>query len=82
MTNYADVYKNWQNDPEAFWMDAASAIDWDTAPSGALDATNAPFYNWFSDARVNTCWNAVDRHVAGDQRVEALQQPADDAVVG
>ena len=63
MKKYADIYHYWQNDPEAFWMQAATAIDWYRPPSHALNADNAPIYNWFTDARVNTCWNAVDRHV-------------------
>lgn len=33
---YKDVYARWQADPEAFWMEAAQAIDWDEAPSQAL----------------------------------------------
>jgi propionyl-CoA synthetase len=60
---YQDIYKSWQNDPEAFWMQAAAAIDWARAPSKALFSDNAPLYEWFCDAEVNTCWNAVDRHV-------------------
>ncbi len=60
---YADVYKSWQDDPEGFWMRAAQAIDWDRKPSKALFDDNAPIYEWFSDGMVNTCWNAVDRHV-------------------
>ncbi len=63
-TTYAETYAAWQADPEGFWMRAAEAIDWDAAPSRALFAERAPFYEWFKDARVNTCWNAVDRHVA------------------
>ncbi|MCB2116410.1 MAG: AMP-binding protein, partial [Rhodobacteraceae bacterium] len=67
---YAEVYAAWQKDPEKFWMEAAEKIDWVKAPSKALFADNAPFYEWFADAQVNTCWNAVDRHVEdgrGDQ---------------
>ncbi|MFA8443567.1 propionate-CoA ligase PrpE [Yoonia sp.] len=60
---YADVYGAWKNDPEGFWMDQARAIDWVTPPSKALDDSNAPLYRWFTDAEVNTCYNAVDRHV-------------------
>ncbi|THD72806.1 propionyl-CoA synthetase [Thalassobius vesicularis] len=60
---YKDVYAAWKSDPEGFWMDAAKAIDWDQAPSKALFAENAPLYEWFKDGMVNTCWNAVDRHV-------------------
>ncbi|MGR3466836.1 MAG: AMP-binding protein, partial [Shimia sp.] len=67
---YRDVYGAWQRDPEGFWMEAAQAIDWDVPPTRALDDSRAPLYEWFADAQVNTCWNAVDRHVAagrGDQ---------------
>ncbi|MFI0394857.1 propionyl-CoA synthetase [Paracoccus jiaweipingae] len=68
--SYQAVYENWKSDPEAFWMDAAKLIDWDKPPSKALFDDNAPLYEWFSDGMVNTCWNAVDRHVEagrGDQ---------------
>ncbi|WP_298565321.1 propionyl-CoA synthetase [uncultured Aliiroseovarius sp.] len=67
---YNDVYAAWQADPEGFWMDAAKAISWDKPPSKALFDDNAPLYEWFSDGMVNTCYNAVDRHVEngrGDQ---------------
>ncbi|NDW53008.1 propionyl-CoA synthetase [Aliiroseovarius sp. PrR006] len=60
---YKDVYAAWQANPEAFWMDAAQAISWDKAPTKALFDGNAPIYEWFSDGMVNTCYNAVDRHV-------------------
>lgn len=67
---YKDVYASWQNDPEAFWLDAAKAIDWDEAPVKALTDKGEGLYEWFADAKVNTCYNAVDRHVEngrGDQ---------------
>ncbi|MEM0948877.1 MAG: propionyl-CoA synthetase [Pseudomonadota bacterium] len=60
---YKDVYDAWTSDPDAFWMEAARGIDWVKPPSKALYADNAPLYEWFVDAEVNTCWNAVDRHV-------------------
>jgi len=60
---YADVYAGWKADPETFWMNAAQQIDWTRPPSRALNAERAPFYEWFADGLVNTCWNAVDRHV-------------------
>ncbi|MCL4139938.1 UNVERIFIED_CONTAM: hypothetical protein GTU68_066388 [Idotea baltica] len=44
-------------------MEAANAIDWIKPPSKALFDDNAPLYEWFCDAEVNTCYNAVDRHV-------------------
>ncbi|WP_294620624.1 propionate-CoA ligase PrpE [uncultured Roseovarius sp.] len=67
---YSDVYESWKQDPEGFWMEAAKAIDWDEAPSKALFDLGDNLYEWYSDGMVNTCWNAVDRHVEngrGDQ---------------
>jgi len=67
---YKDIYSAWKADPESFWMAAAKEVDWITPPSRALDDSAAPFYRWFADGEANTCWNAVDRHVAsgrGDQ---------------
>ncbi|HDR29069.1 propionate-CoA ligase PrpE [Rhodovulum sp.] len=67
---YAALYEGWKSDPEGFWMQAAEAIDWVKKPSKALFDENAPNYEWFVDGMVNTCWNAVDRHVEngrGDQ---------------
>ncbi|MQY42962.1 AMP-binding protein [Epibacterium sp. SM1969] len=60
---YRDVYANWQENPEAFWMKAAEAIDWVEAPKKALTDKGDGLYEWFADSKVNTCWNAVDRHV-------------------
>ena len=76
--SYKKVYNSWKNDPEAFWMTAADAIDWVTKPSKALFAGRAPFYEWFSDSEVNTCYNAVDRHVLngrGDQKAIIYDSP-------
>ena len=76
--SYKKVYNSWKNDPEAFWMTAADAIDWVTKPSKALFADRAPLYEWFSDSEVNTCHNAVDRHVLngrGDQKAIIYDSP-------
>ena len=63
MTNYKTTYANWQNDPAAFWADAATGIDWIKPPKKVLDNTNAPLTTWFPDGVCNTCYNAIDRHV-------------------
>ncbi len=60
---YVRAYTQSLTDPEAFWLAAANAVTWDTAPSHALDDSHAPLYRWFSDGRLNTCYNALDRHV-------------------
>ena len=56
-------------DPQGFWGEAAKDIDWITPPTQVLDDSNPPFYRWFPGATLNTCYNALDRHIAerGDQ---------------
>ena len=68
---YRELYQSWETDPEAFWIKAADHIDWDRAPSYALDARKAPLYEWYPDAMVNTCYNAVDRHVIAGKGAQA-----------
>jgi len=68
--SYREAYAASAQDPNSFWLDAADAIDWITKPTKALDDRTAPVYRWFPDAELNTCFNAIDRHVLagrGDQ---------------
>ncbi len=60
---YQETYKRWQDDPEAYWLDQARAIDWIEAPKQALFDKGNDLYEWYADAKVNGCYNAVDRHV-------------------
>ncbi len=62
---YEETYRRAMADPTGFWGEAAEAIDWERRWDHVLDATNPPFYRWFAGGRLNTCWNALDRHVAG-----------------
>ena len=64
MTGYSDLYAAAQADIQAFWMEAAKAIEWHKAPTKALDSSKPPFHRWYPDGEMNTCHNAVDRHVA------------------
>ena len=50
-------------DPEGFWLEASQTIDWDTAPQRALEANGSQVARWFPDGVLNTCHNALDRHV-------------------
>ena len=43
-TTYADAYRESMDQPEKFWLDAARAVDWDVAPTKALDDSAAPIY--------------------------------------
>ncbi len=72
MTTYAEEYRRSLGDPEGFWRDASAAITWVKAPGERiLDASNPPFYRWFPDAEMNTCYNAVDRHVEAGRGEQA-----------
>ncbi|MEN9709136.1 MAG: hypothetical protein RIQ68_1544 [Pseudomonadota bacterium] len=63
MSSYAEVYAAWQKDPEAFWGQAAKAVDWIDPPKKVFDAAQGPYGRWFPDATCNTCYNVLDRHV-------------------
>ncbi len=60
---YRELYQQSIEQPEIFWAEAARAIHWDRPWDKVLDASGAPLYRWFSGARLNTCYNALDRHV-------------------
>ncbi len=61
---YQDIYARSIAYPEGFWCEAARSVDWTRAPSRAFFANEGPVGAWFADGLTNTCWNAVDRHVA------------------
>ena len=65
MGRYEDAFRRSLDDPDGFWARAAAAIDWYTRPETILDDSNPPFYRWFPGATLNTCHNALDRHVDG-----------------
>ncbi len=64
VTGYEQARDQALADPSAFWLAAAGRIDWIDAPTVGLDDSAAPLYRWFPDGMLNTCANAVDRHVA------------------
>jgi propionyl-CoA synthetase len=60
---YQDVRDRALSDRESFWLQESARVDWSVAPTSALDSSRAPLYAWFPDGEINTCANAVDRHV-------------------
>jgi propionyl-CoA synthetase len=63
-SRYDEAYARWKADPEGFWAEAASEIDWYRPADKVFDPDSGPSGRWFSGALCNTCHNAVDRHVA------------------
>ena len=75
---FEEVYQRALDDPETFWTEAAAAIDWSRPFDKILDDSNSPFNKWFPGAECNTCYNAVDRHVAagrGEQNAIIYDSP-------
>ncbi|MDZ7863829.1 propionate--CoA ligase [Acidovorax sp.] len=71
MTSYADFYRHSIEQPDAFWAEQATLIDWQTPPQQICDYSNPPFARWYVGGTTNLCHNAVDRHLA-----ERADQPA------
>ncbi|MBM3648608.1 MAG: propionyl-CoA synthetase [Alphaproteobacteria bacterium] len=60
---YRAVHRRSLSDPEGFWAEQAGAIDWTRRWDKVVDRANPPFYRWFAGGELNTCHNALDRHV-------------------
>ena len=78
---FDDAYRRSMDDPEGFWGDVAEDVRWIKKWDRVLDSSNKPFYRWFSGAEVNTCFNAVDRHVE-EGRADQLALIYDSPVTG
>lgn len=73
MQTYQKTYQDWQSKPVDFWLEAAKDIDWTTPPQRGFDPNQAVYGRWFPDARGNSCYNCIDRHVeAGRGKQAAL----------
>jgi propionyl-CoA synthetase len=71
MGSYAEAFRQSIDDPEAFWGGAAQGIEWYREPTVVLDKSNPPFYRWFAGGVMNTCFNALDRHVRDGRGAQA-----------
>ncbi|MFN2382690.1 MAG: acetyl-coenzyme A synthetase N-terminal domain-containing protein, partial [Gemmatimonadota bacterium] len=68
---YPEVYARWKRDPLGFWGEAAAAIDWIEPARTVFDPGAGIYGRWFPGAVCNTCYNALDRHVAGGRAGQA-----------
>jgi propionyl-CoA synthetase len=70
-SRYHDVYARWQRDPQGFWGEAAREIDWFEQPKKVFDPKAGIYGRWFAGGVCNTCYNALDRHVAAGRNDQA-----------
>jgi propionyl-CoA synthetase len=83
MGQFNTLFQQSIQQPEEFWAEAAKGIDWIKQWDRVLDSSNPPFYRWFSGAELNTCYNAVDRHVEagrGEQTAIIYDSPVTDTI--
>jgi propionyl-CoA synthetase len=78
---YDTVYRRSISDPNGFWGEIAEDIHWDKKWDRVLDDSRKPFYRWFTGGVLNTCYNALDRHVEGG-RADQLALVYDSPVTG
>jgi propionyl-CoA synthetase len=71
MSTYWDVYKLWQRNPDAFWAEAAKAVDWFKPADRVFDASEGAYGRWFVGATCNAAHNCLDRHVAAGRGQQA-----------
>ena len=63
MDKYTSAFKESIQSKEEFWAKAAEDVRWTKKYDQVLDSSNPPFYKWFKGGKINTCFNALDRHV-------------------
>lgn len=64
-SRYAELHARSLRDPEGFWGEAAREIDWIEPAKKVFDPSMGLYGRWFAGGVVNTCYNALDRHVLG-----------------
>ena len=64
MEAYKALCAEAEQDYEGFWgKRAKELIDWQTPFTQVLDESNAPFFKWFADGKLNVSYNCLDRQV-------------------
>ena len=69
--DYQAIYRRSIDDPNAFWSEVAEGISWTKKWDEICDQSREPFARWFKGAELNTCYNALDRHVANGRADQA-----------
>ena len=78
---FSEIQRDAEANPQDFWAKAAEDIHWMSPYTRVLNDDNPPFYRWFEGGALNTCYNALDRHIAegrGDQLALIYDSPVTD----
>ncbi|MCP5347906.1 MAG: propionyl-CoA synthetase [Gammaproteobacteria bacterium] len=63
LQRYQQAYNLSLSDPESFWGNVAGELTWERPWDKVLDTGSTPHGRWFVGGEINTCYNALDRHV-------------------
>ena len=77
----AQLHQQANENPDAFWLEQAKRLTWNTAPSEAGDWSfdEADFgIRWYADGQLNLSVNCLDRHLAEHGERTALIFEADE----
>jgi propionyl-CoA synthetase len=80
---YESAYAESLGEPARFWGKAADQIEWVRRPRATMDTSHPPKVRWFPGGMLNTCYNAVDLHVAmgrGEQAAVVYDSPVTGAL--
>ena len=82
MAEYQALCKAAEQDYPGFWAKLArETLHWKQPFTKSLDESNAPFYKWFEDGKLNVSYNCLDKHLAGQAEKTAIIFEADDGIV-
>jgi propionyl-CoA synthetase len=80
---YGSAYEQSLSQPSRFWAAAADQIEWLRRPRAIVDDSRPPMARWFPGGMLNTCYNALDLHVAsgrGEQDALVYDSPVTGAL--
>ena len=79
MEAYKALCAQAEQDYTGFWANLArQELTWQTPFTQTLDESNAPFYRWFHDGKLNASYNCLDRHLTTRGDKTAIIFEADD----
>ncbi|MFB6077410.1 MAG: acetate--CoA ligase [Halarchaeum sp.] len=76
-----DIYEEFDENWPECWEEAADLLSWYEDYDDVLDASNPPFYEWFTDGKINASYNCIDRHLderADEVALEWVGEPVDE----
>ena len=78
---YAEMYTRSVEEPEAFWAESASMLEWYKTPETIKNThfgKDDVSIKWFEDGQLNASYNCIDRHLADNAKKVAFHWEGDE----